>query len=167
MSLDNIQISPDLVMRLYTKSLVDLDGQQIRTNSLNIKEWTFLGKNEKSILIIINEKNNIFLPDEDLNFLMDILLACNLSMADIALVNYFKKPDMAYDSLMNKFAPGKIIFFGVAPATLGFPLQFPNYQLQKYNQQTYLSGPALNILAKDIGQKKQLWNCLKILFSAA
>ena len=167
MSLDNIQITPDLIQGLYKKTLVDLDTQQAKTDLLNENQWIFLGKNEKNILIIVNEKDTAFLKDEDLNFLMGILSACNLSMVDIALMNYFKKQDMTYLMLMDKFAPEKIIFFGLEPAALDFPLQFPHYQLQKYNHQTYLSAPTLGILAKNIQQKKQLWNCLKNLFPIA
>lgn len=164
MSLDNIQITPDLLQALYKKSLVNLDGQQVKTDSLNENEWVFLGNNEKNILIIVNEKNSAFLADEDLSFLMGILTACSLSMADVALLNYFKNQDISYTGLMDKFSPDKILFFGVEPAALDFPLQFPNYQLQKYNHQTYLSSPSLTILAKDIPQKQQLWSCLKTLF---
>lgn len=164
MSLDNIQITPDIVQRLYKKTLVELNTTPVKNNLLNEDKWAFFGRNEKNILIIVNEKNIAFLADEDLNFLMGILTACSLSMADVALVNYFKKPEIKYTDLMEKFTPKKIIFFGAELASLNFPLQFPHYQLQKYNYQTYLSAPALSILAKDVQQKKQLWNCLKTLF---
>ena len=167
MSLDNIQLTPDIVQHLFKKSLVELNTTPVKNNLLNDDKWAFFGRNEKNILIIVNEKNIAFLADEDLNFLMGILTACSLSMADIALVNYYKKPEIKYAGLMERFAPEKIIFFGAEPASLDFPLQFPHYQLQKYNHQTYLSAPGLNVLAKDIPQKKLLWNCLKALFPDA
>jgi hypothetical protein len=164
MSLDNIKFTPNLIADLYDKSLVDLNITKAKSQSATSKGVSFLGNNEKNILIIINESDAAFLPDEDLNFLMNILKACKLSMADIALINCFQNKALHYDVLVKKFSPEKILFFDVEPASLDFPLQFPNYQLQKYNHQTYLSAPALKILAKDSNQKKQLWTCLITLF---
>jgi hypothetical protein len=164
MSLDNIQFSAELVKDLYSKSLVDLDTAIANESAPSKKDWAFLGANKKNILIIVTEQNNAFLTDTDLNFLMGILGACKLTMADVALVNCFNKKNMDYKSLGENFSPEKIIFFGTEPSSLDFPLQFPNYQLQKYNQQVYLAAPTLAILAKEVSEKKQLWACLKTLF---
>ena len=105
------------------------------------------------------------LSDENLNFLIGILGACKLSLSDIALLNFGKSRDINYKTLQERFRPGIILFFGVDPAILEFPLQFPHYQLQSYNKQTYLSAPALDVLAADKQQKQQLWASLKKLFS--
>ncbi|MEO7044376.1 MAG: hypothetical protein ABI091_03655 [Ferruginibacter sp.] len=164
MSLDNIQFSAELVKDLYSKSLVDLDTANAKESAPSKKDWTFLGGNKKNILLIVTDSNNAYLPDNDLNFLMGILGACKLTMADVALVNCFSKKDMDYKSLGENFSPHKIIFFGTEPSSLDFPLQFPNYQLQKYNHQVYLAAPTLALLAKDVSEKKQLWGCLKTLF---
>jgi hypothetical protein len=167
MSLDNIQLPPDLVQHLYKKSLVDLETSQSSPEILNSSECSSLGKNEKNILIIVEDNTVVFLPDEELQFLMGILGACKLSMADVALVNFYKNPSVRYEHIMQQFRPDKILFFGIDPASLGFPLAFPDYQLQKYNGQVYLSAPALNVLSVDKTQKMQLWNCLKNLFEIA
>jgi hypothetical protein len=164
MSLDNIQFSAELVKDLYSKSLVDLDTAIAKESASSKKGWAFLGANKKNVLVIVIEQNNAYLADTDLNFLMGILGACKLTMADIALVNCFEKKDMDYKSLGENFSPRKIIFFGTEPSSLDFPLQFPNYQLQKYNHQVYLAAPTLAILAKEVSEKKQLWACLKTLF---
>ncbi|MDB5201444.1 MAG: hypothetical protein JWQ27_853 [Ferruginibacter sp.] len=165
MSLDNIQLPPALVRDLYKKSLVDLETAQVKTDSAPAAAWAVLGRNERKVLILVDEQNTAFLPDEEMNFLLGILNACKLSMADVALLNYFKTRDMDYDSLMTKFAPVNVLFFGIEPDTLGFPLQFPNYQLQKYNGQTYLSAPSLGTIAADKAEKTKLWMALKTLFS--
>ncbi|MEO6538679.1 MAG: hypothetical protein ABIT07_11990 [Ferruginibacter sp.] len=166
MSLDNIQMTPELVVDLYKKSLVDVVISKLNTHRLKDGRWPFWGNNEKKILIIVNEKNHDVVSDKEFKFLKTILSACSLSVADIALANFFTSPDMVYPTLMDTFSPQKIIFFGIEPSTLGFPLQFPYYQIQKYNDQTYLSVPSLGKIAADITQKKQLWNCLKTLFSS-
>ena len=165
MSLDNIQLSPFLIQELYKNSLIDTDYGQLSTESLKTDMPLFLGKNEKNILVIVQEENVLYLPDESLNFLIGILNACKLSLSDIALLNFAKNQDLNYKTVQEKFRPGIILFFGVEPASLEFPLQFPHYQLQSYNKQTYLSAPALNLLAADVSEKKQLWTCLQKLFS--
>ena len=165
MSLDNIQLPSSLVAALYKQSLIQTENEQLKPGSVKVAELAFLGKNEKNILLIVHEENAVYLPDEDLNFLIDILNACKLSLSDIALINVFKKTGTDYKTLLEKFTPSVILFFGIEPAKLEFPLQFPHYQLQQYNNQTYLNAPSLNVLANDIDKKKQLWAGLKKLFS--
>ena len=165
MSLDNIQLPPFLVRELYKNSLVEADNQQLNTQILKGNDLLFLGKNQKNILLIVEEQNAVYLPDEDLNFLVDILKACNLSLSDTALINFFQNKAINYRSLLEKFKPETILFFGIEPAKLDFPLQFPHYQLQAYNNQTYLSGPSLKELAADVEKKKLFWACLRKLFS--
>jgi len=165
MSLDNIQLTPFLIQELYKNSLIDVDNSQLKTESLKTDEPAFLGRNEKNILIIVNDENAVYLPDEHLQFLIRLLDACKLSLSDTALININRNSSLNYQILQEKFRPEMILFFGVEPAKLDFPLQFPHYQLQSYNKQTYLSSPSLEILAADIQQKKLLWGCLKKLFS--
>ena len=165
MSLNNIQLPPFLVRELYKNSLLEADNQQSKPQILKGNDLQFLGKNQKNVLIIVEEQNAVYLPDEDLNFLVEILKACNLSLSDTALINVFKNKAINYRSLIEKFKPETILFFGIEPAKLEFPLQFPHYQVQAYNDQTYLSVPSLNELSADIDKKKQFWACLRKLFS--
>jgi len=165
MSLDNIQLPPFLIQELYGNSLIDEHNKQSKTKSLNTADPVFLGKNQKNILVIVQEENAVYLPDETLNFLIGILGACKLSLSDTALINFSRNNGINYKILQEKFKPGIILFFGIEPSMLEFPLQFPHYQLQSYNKQTYLSAPALELLAADKQEKLQLWACLKKLFS--
>jgi len=165
MSLDNIQLPPFLIGELYKNTLVDTANQQLKPGILKEAELPFLGKNQKNILMIVSEENVVYLPDNDLNFLIDILKACKLSLSDTALVNAHNNKEINYKTLLEKFKPETILFFGIEPAALEFPLQFPHYQLQQYNNQTYLSAPALHELSADKQKKMQLWASLKKLFS--
>ena len=164
MSLDNIQLPPFLIGELYKNSLVDADNQQLKAGLLEGNSLPFLGKNQKNILLIVQEENAVYLPDKDLSFLVGILTACKLSLSDTALINVFKNKEANYTSLLEKFKPVIIIFFGIEPAKLEFPLKFPHYQLQQYNNQTYLSAPTLNELSADINKKKQIWASLQKIF---
>ncbi|MBC7866428.1 MAG: hypothetical protein H7X88_02735 [Gloeobacteraceae cyanobacterium ES-bin-316] len=161
MSLDNIQLSPFLLQSLYTKTLVELDPLEAIPQEAVKQTIPFLGKNDKKILLVVDEKDTAFLADNDLNLLLSILSACKLSMADIALVNFNKNQDALYNKLIEEFSPTFVILFGITPKLLSFPLNFPNYQLQQYNHQTYLCAPALKILAVEKEEKKELWNSLQ------
>jgi hypothetical protein len=160
MSLDNIHLSPFLVQHLYKHSIVELETVE-ESGTVNCSLISFLGKNEKNVLIVVNEKDTPFIPDADLNLLTGILTACNLSLADVALVNAAKNKGIEFDALMKEFSPALVILFGIEPGELEFPLHFPHFQLQQYNRQTYLSAPGLTVLADDTGQKKQFWLCLQ------
>lgn len=165
MSLDNIQLPPFLIQELYSNSLVEEDNKQLKTKSLKKDDIPFLGNNERNILLIVENKDVMYLPDEDLAFLAGILNACKLSLSDTALLNVSRTPELNYESLQKKFTPRVILFFGTDPTKLDFPLRFPNYQVQSYNNQTLLCAPALHELTVDREQKALLWAALKTIFS--
>ena len=165
MSLDNIQLPAIVLQDLFKNSLIDLNTNKTVMQVDNNAAFTFLGNNEKRIAIIVNDAKAIYLPDEELNFLMGILSACKLSMADVALVNISKAVTLAYPEIEQQLKAEKILFFGVTPAQLQLPLQFPNYQIQKYNNQVYVAAPALKTLQGDKEEKTKLWNCLKLVFA--
>lgn len=165
MSLDNIQLSPLLVEKLYSKALVDLNTVQAAPVKSNDASFNWLGNNGKNVLIIVNESNAMHLQDEDLNLLLKILNACKLSMADIALLNFHKNSSADFPGLNNVFNPSTILLFGITPTELDFPLNFPHFQLQAYNGQHYLGSPSLKSLSKDDTLKKQLWLALQKHFS--
>ena len=74
MGLNDIQLTPALVHQLYCNSLVDI-------NIINQKDTIpvpHLGKNEKQVLILVNEPGFAYLPDAGLLKLTEILNACLL-----------------------------------------------------------------------------------------
>ena len=164
MSLDNIKLPAFLVEELYRDSLVKLTPEHLTTTVLQEEELSFLGNNKHNILLIVNEPGYAFLKDEDLRFLLDILGACKLSMEDIALINFDKNPGIRYPDLLSRFAAGKLLFFGIEPTVLGVPLQFPYYQLQQYDNKTFLNAPSLRQLAANKKEKLLLWTNLRKLF---
>lgn len=167
MSLDNIQLPASVLQSLYNKSLYDLNTDKSEVNSAQPANIVFLGNNAKKIVVLINSSQAIYLPDEELNFLLGILTACKLSMADIALVNVAKNPSISYTEITGQFKAEKIILFGTEPEAIGLPLEFPHYQIQKFNNQVYLSSVSLNGLQADKEEKLKLWNCLKKIFLPA
>jgi hypothetical protein len=167
MSLDNIQLPAIVLQDLYKNSLVDIDTGAVKKSSKKTAGLAFLGNNQKQVTIIANDDTSIYLPDEELNFLMGILNACKLTMADVALVNIAKTGTITYNEIEQQLHTGTMLLFGVAPLQLQLPLQFPHYQIQKFNGLVYLAAPALTTIAADKVEKTKLWNCLKQIFSIA
>jgi hypothetical protein len=165
MSLDNIQLPGEILQNLYRRSLYDLEPESAATETVQSTEIGFLGNNQKKITLLVNAPGTLYLPDEDLNFLMGILTACKLSMADVALINISKNPGLEYAGITNQLGAEKIFLFAVTPGSIGLPLAFPNYQVQKFNNQVYLSAVSLNELQKNKEEKMKLWTSLKNIFS--
>jgi len=167
MSLDNIQLPAIVLQDLFKNSLVDLNANAIKKAPKKTTGIAFLGNNQKQVTIIAADTYTIYLPDEELNFLMGILSACKLSMADVALVNIAKTGAITYSELQQQLNTETMLLFGVTPLELQLPLQFPHYQVQKFNGLVYLAAPALATIAADKVEKTKLWNCLKQIFSIA
>ena len=174
MSLDNLTLSPFLVKELYENSLTGIDAPAPRVRSAAKQETSvtpeatgtrFLGENKKNILVAVTEKEFPFAAEDDLNFLINVLRACNISMEDIALINCCNNTAAVYENLNEQFAPLIILFLGTEPQQLGFPLQIPQYRIQNYDGRQYLCAPSLQQLATDKEAKKALWTALKQLFS--
>ncbi len=165
MSLDNILL-PDMVLQsLYSKSLYDLETNKSTLDNIQPGNISFLGNNQKKITVVVNAEAAIYLPDDDLNFLLGILTACKLSMADIALVNLAKNIDLVYSVLAEQLKSEKVFLFGLNAASIELPLQFPHYQVQQFNNQVYLSSVSLSEMQANKEEKMKLWNCLKKIFS--
>jgi DNA polymerase III psi subunit len=161
MSLDNIHLSPLLVQQFYKRVMVDVKSTEGNSEPAPPVKIPSLGTNNKHIIIVINEGEFAYLSEDDMTLLTGILQACKLSMADVAILNFAKNRSLNYESILASFNPEFTIMFGVSPADLSFPLQFPLYQLQRYNQKSFLASAPLKVLAEDVEQKKQLWSCLQ------
>ena len=159
MSLNNISLPARLIAELYPSSLID------QLTPANIPETTkFLGNNKKNILVLVSKGNVAFLEDNELNFLSSILVACKLSLADVAIINLNILNVIDYRSTVKQLKSKTILMFDVASEAIDLPFNFPYFQLQQFDQCTYLSAPDLKSIETDKTLKTQLWSCLKNLF---
>ena len=165
MSLDNIELTPFLIEGLFKNSLVELEQAKKVSKSTANNGFNILGNNKSRVAIIIKDADNLYLPDDQLSFLMEILLACHLTMEDVAIVNVYNKDMVNYKFIESELKALKIILFGVSAAEIGLPLAFPKYQIQQYNDQTYVLGASLKEMKNNIPEKTNLWNCLKQIFN--
>ncbi|MEP7144069.1 MAG: hypothetical protein ABI707_14400 [Ferruginibacter sp.] len=164
MSLDNIQLPPIVLQQLFKHSLIDLKNEQDREEKTASAIFTTLGNNRRQICILVDSDQTLYLPDDELNFLLGILAACNLTMEDVAILNFKKNTSVTYKTLTKELKSEKIFLFGVNPAQIELPLDFPHYQIQQYNNQTYITAPSLLHLQDDKEEKTKLWGCLKQIF---
>lgn len=185
MSLNDIKLKPRLISELYPNTLVESSTSSVpATPSDNLisevpppaapapkaaeapaqKGVNFLGRNEKGILILVAKDDAVYLPDGELNFLTTILSACQLSLGDVAIVNW-NTSRTELEPLQQQLGSCFVLLFDVSPLEAGLPINFPHFQIQQFNGRTYLSSPALSEVEKEVTIKRQLWPSLKKMFS--
>lgn len=164
MSLDNIQLPPIVFQELFRHSLIEVKNEEVPVEKTALIRFFTLGNNSRHIVILVNSDETLYLPDDQLNFLMGILAACNLTMEDVAILNFKKNQAVTYKTVTNELKSEKLILFGVTPGQIELPLDFPNYQIQQYNHQTYLTAPPLSHFKDNKAEKTKLWTCLKQIF---
>lgn len=173
MSIDNIQLTDYILEGMYSKCLVNTKEAADNPTSILVAGKkksakkaiiNSLGENEKKIMFLVNNENNKFLADDEMKLLSDLLTACKISMADIALVNYHQHPEVDYLFLSEHFQSKKILAFGVSTTELDLPFTIPFFQIQKFQEQVYMTSPPLGDFMANVELKKQLWNSLKKIF---
>ena len=180
-----IQLPEFVLADIYSNNLVIVEKSVVNKTEQDIKPainkpvdvsekkeskqpaaW-FLGDNKKNITIVVTDKKHVFLDDESLNLLTGILNACQLTLADIALINFNQTP-MNYDKISAHLKPINLFMFNVTTHELGLPFSIPHYQVQHYANCTFLSANDLHQMT-DASQdakleKTKLWVCLKKIF---
>jgi hypothetical protein len=184
MSLNNIQLNPSLLAEMYRTSLLDTNEgpPSLKKNQTISPEVTtsvgtdpdfknkkvpalkYLGEHKKNILIIVRYADVPHLPNEQLNFLTSVLSACKLNLGDVAILNIANSPLTSHKDLLEKFKSNFIILFGLTPEEFEMPLSFPEFQVQPFNNCTFLHTPVLEVLEADKVLKSKLWVCLRKMF---
>ncbi|MBI1344545.1 MAG: hypothetical protein GC171_16615 [Terrimonas sp.] len=165
MNINNITLSEQLLSELYPTLVADVAEQQANlTIQPKNQAKKYLGKNAKHILILSKFQDAVHLPDTMLEFLSNILLACKLTLADVAIAN-LSDSDQDASLLLKETDPSVVLLFGIEPDELGLPLRFPQFQVQKFNKVTYLSAGHLELIKENKELKSRLWNCLKNIFN--
>jgi hypothetical protein len=180
MKLSALKLSPSVISNLYTKTLVstgDTIPPLIKANEQVISsekdeaapvskdEILFLGENRKNILVAVNNNNVDFLPGDESAFLTNMLAACKLSIADTAIVNLRNINNPSYKLFFEKFKSNVVLLFGTDPAMLNLPVSFPEFQVQSFNNCTFLFTPSLKEIQEDKVLKSKLWVCLRRIFN--
>ena len=173
MNLNHIQLPASVVADLFKHSLVETDGKlSEQENGFSLKKpgtssnkWKYLGENKKNILVVVNNNATVHLPDRDLSFLTNMLGACKLGLADVAIVNGNNYDEINYKEMIAQFSSRIIFLFGIEPVSFGLPVTFPHFQLQPFANATFLFTPSLEECNNDALMKSKLWVCLRRLFN--
>lgn len=167
MDINNIDLNAFTVAELYRSSLVLPAEKNVPETSVSPTgsfQPKWLGKNAKNVLVLVNHPDAIHMPDADLELLTSILTACKLSLEDVAILNLHPHPGFEYTQALTLFHPANMLLFGIEPSSIGLPLSFPYFQVQAFQQTSYLYSPALSSIGTDRNLKTSLWQSLKILF---
>lgn len=159
MSLNTIALKPTMLVDLYHNNLIETNATSVPES----RSSKYLGNNQKNILVIVSHSSVPFLPDSELNFLTNVLAACKLSLADIAIVNHQNIDTTEIQNIIHAETI-TILLFGVEPLSIGLPINFPQFQLQPFNNRKYLFTPELSAIENDKSLKTRLWSVLKVLF---
>lgn len=162
MDLSRLTLTPYQVAQLYPKSLVVVPGARPRAAAPQVLKY--LGENGQRILILVRDASAVFLEEKTFQFLLSVLEACKLSMADVALVNLAVEDNCSLESIMDELGSRQVLLFGIDVAALGLPMVFPEYQVQPHGNRTYLAAGDLAQIAAERTLKGRLWACLKQLF---
>ena len=160
MSLNNISLPSQLLADLYQHSLVNGTATAVPAKPV----VPFLGKNGKNILILVHKPNVPYLPDAELSFLTKVLTACQLSLMDVAIVNWSKLAEPELEDVVEQTAARFVILFGFDPAGFGLPSQTPPFTVHTILDLLAVVAPALNEIESSKPAKGQLWVALKQLF---
>jgi hypothetical protein len=185
MSLNNIQLNFSIIGELYKNSLIETNevlqqleaappspisfetkpaGEKENATDIYKEDWKYLGENKKNILLIVHYKNITYLPDEHLNFLTSVLTACKLNLGDVAILNTANHPSAIHKNMHEKFTSNSVILFGLTPEEFEMPLKFPEFQIQSFNNCTFLHTPSIEKLEVDKVLKSKLWVSLRKMF---
>ena len=164
MNFEQFHLPGFLLRDLYKESLVELNEiHQIPEKPADLKT-NVLGNNQQQVLILVNYPGQLVITDPDLSFLQTILLACNLSLNDVAIFNMSVAGEVNYQSLIESFKPKVILLFGVQQSGINLPVHFPDYQVQSFKDIRFLSAPTLIELQEEKSIKLKLWAGLKKIF---
>jgi hypothetical protein len=178
MQLKNLKLPDSVISSLYRQTLVLADdnvssSKQPQTDQITaatidepvIPGIPFLGENKSKILIVVDNKNDRYLPDNELLFLTSMLSACKLGIADVAIVNCQNSSGLSYKELKHDLQSNTVLLFGSTPESITMPMSFPHFQVQSFNNTTFLCTPSLAEIQQDKMLKSKLWVCLRRIFN--
>jgi len=125
-------------------------------------EFEYLGKNQKRILILVNDNTNKVSSVQGTELLRKLVKAIELTNNDFALVNYANYTNASFEDLKSFFKCELILSFGVAMRTLGLAEQ-PLHQLFVVDSVKFVFTKNLHDLDSDQVSKKILWGSLQQL----
>jgi len=129
------------------------------------KFW--LGDNKKQVAVFVEDQNNVFLDDNALQFLTNILSACKLNLSDVALINVANTPQ-PFNEIIHHLSSKYAVLFGVDNNKISLKENMELFVNKTINNISIVAAPPLESMmlqtpdAKTL--KARLWNGLKTMF---
>ena len=128
----------------------------------------YLGDNLKNVTILVKDNEAVYIRQEWLQFLTNILGACKLNIGDVAIINQAHN-QINFSDIISATAPRYLIMFEVDSKDINLSFIVPNYQVQNYNNTTFLLAPSLSVMLGNTDEvkveKTKLWMSLKKMFN--
>ena len=127
----------------------------------------FFGDNKKNIAILIKDSDAVHINDEWLTTLSKLLSACQLTLEDVAIINFAHQNEI-FSSLKETLQPKVVLMFDVTMQDIQLPFTIPYYQVQRYADCTFMTAPIVTLTTDTKEptrvEKKKLWEKLKVIF---
>ena len=171
---------PDIVIAdLFKKSLIQPEAhfkkeeksEKTKAPTIEVSpaplSINYLGNNLKKIALVVYYPEHTHMPEDHLNFLINVLKACNLTIADIAIINVCKQP-LDFNTLQTTLKTDKLVNFGVEESQFSINMEWPLYTVQQNHGVMLFKTPGIVKLNQKDEESKlhktKLWLCLKELF---
>lgn len=125
-------------------------------------DFKYLGKNQKQILILVNDSANEVSTEQGRELLRKLVKAIELTANDFALVNYANYGGAKFKHLKAFFNCSLVLSFGVGAKQLDLPEQ-ALHQLSLLENTQFVFTNNLHDLDSDQQSKKVLWGSLQQL----
>lgn len=181
----DIQLPGFVVAELYkdtlvvipeTRNITDAVENPVKDTEINFKKTDvsfpekkyWLGDNQKLVAIFVDDQANVFLGDDALQFLTNILSACKLNLSDIALVNV-ANTQQSLSEITNHLNTKYAVLFGVDKNKIALQENTELFVNTTINNIRLITAPPLETMmlqtqdAKTL--KARLWSGLKTMFA--
>lgn len=175
MSFNEIQLPNQVLVDFYKVTLIAIDEKKqaavnndIPEQAILSKPLQYLGDNLRNTLVLVYYPQEKFLPDEQLNFLSTILNACNLNIADVAIVNVANSAE-TLDYFKQALRPKAILLFGNETLTVTGVPPLVDFNITDLGGILTVCSCSLESFNKNNNEskslKRKLWECLKQLYN--
>lgn len=160
---ETIQLPIAVLSGLFRNSLVDLKSPDSASNHPEPPTTENLASGPIDTVVFSQAEDKALRPQQ-LDFLHNIMKACKLEKKDYTIITNKQADFSDYQSTHGQFKQKQLILFGIDPAAIGLPINFPHFQVQSFQHVRYLAAPTLEAIEIDKALKMQLWQCLKQLY---
>lgn len=122
---DDLYLSQEDLQQPFINRIIE-EPEPVLPEKAVQPQISFLGKNLKNLLILTDEP----ILENHLKALESTLLRKQLTLDDVALVDFSAQNDLNYENLNASFMPQKLVLFGLNPTKIDLPETATNQIVQ-------------------------------------